>query len=344
MKRILRKLFSAAAAVGLFGGGDWPQFHGTDSSCISAERDLPTTFGDTENVAWKAALPGRGPSSPIVVAGRVVVTCSSGLRQDRLHVLCFAAADGRLLWHRQLWATGATVCNPFAAIAIPTPASDGRRIFAFFACNDLACFDLDGNLLWYRGLSYECPLARNDDAMASSPRVVGDTVIVQLENLGEPFAAGIDVHTGETRWRLELEGDTAWTSPFVLRGKTPDEDILLLQRRTRLTAHDPRTGRELWSREGANHFHSTGTPAGDRIYLPCDGLLRPGGQSAFAEPQDAVGGKAAGRGLFQPGDLRRPRICREDGGRVSLRRCGRREHSVAITAQGTDLCHARAGR
>ena len=187
-------------------------------------------------------------------------------------MLCFDAADGKLRWHRQLWATGHTVCNPFAAIAIPTPASDGRLIFAFYASNDLACFDLDGNLQWFRGLSYECPEARNDDAMASSPRIFGNTVVVQLENIGDPFAAGIDVHTGETRWRLELERDTAWTSPYVLRGKTPADDILLLQRRTRLTAHDPQTGRQLWVREGPNHFHATGTTSGDCIYLPCDGL------------------------------------------------------------------------
>ena len=279
------KLLAAVAVVGLFGGGDWPQFHGPDNSSVSAEKGLPKTFSDTENLAWKAPLPGRGPSSPIVVGGRVVVTCSSGLRQDRLHVLCFNAADGKLLWHRQLWATGHTICNPFAAIAIPTPASDGRLIFAFYASNDLACFDLDGNLQWFRGLAYESPTARNDDAMASSPRIFGDTVVVQIENLGDSFAAGINIHTGETRWRQDLEHDTAWTSPFALRGKTPSDDILLLQRRTRLTAHDPQTGRQLWAREGANHFHSTGTTSGDRIYLPCDGLVALQVDPLSKEPQ-----------------------------------------------------------
>lgn len=269
-KSVLQLL--SATLVAVFCGGDWPQFHGPDATNVSAEKNLPKTFSQTENVAWKAPLPGRGASCPIVTGGRVVVTCSGGLRQDRLHVLCFSAADGKLLWHRQLWATGHTICNPFAAIAIPTPASDGRRVFAFYASNDLACFDMDGNLQWFRGLSYERPEARNDDAMASSPRIFGDVVVVQLENIGDPFAAGIDIHTGETRWRLPLERDTAWTSPYVLRGKTPSDDILLLQRRTRLTAHDPQTGRQLWAREVPNHFHATGTTDGDRIYLPSDGL------------------------------------------------------------------------
>lgn len=300
MIRAIGSLTAAAAAIVLFGGGDWPQFHGPDASSVSTDKGLPTTFSDTENVAWKAPLPGRGPSSPIVVGGRVVVTCSSGLRQDRLHVLCFKAADGMLLWHRQLWATGHTICNPFAAIAIATPASDGQRIFAFYASNDLACFDLDGNLQWHRGLAYESPTARNDDAMASSPRVFGDTVVVQIENLGDSFATGINVHTGETRWRVPLEHDTAWTTPFALRGKTPAEDVLLLQRRTRLTAHDPQTGRQLWSRDGANHFHATGTTSGDRIYLPCDGLVALQASSPSAEPKALWSDKRLAVGYSSP--------------------------------------------
>ena len=72
----------------------------------SDETNLPAAFGDRENIAWKAPLPGRGPSCPIVVAGRVIITCGSGRNQDRLHVLCIDAGSGKPLWQRQLAATG----------------------------------------------------------------------------------------------------------------------------------------------------------------------------------------------------------------------------------------------
>ena len=117
MRRISLPLALTMALVGVSAGSDWLHFRGTDNQSVSDQKDLPKTFSDAENVAWKVPLPGRGPSSPLVVAGRVVVTCSSGPRGDRLHVLALDAATGNLLWERQLWATGSTVCHPFGAVA-----------------------------------------------------------------------------------------------------------------------------------------------------------------------------------------------------------------------------------
>jgi len=263
-----------AVGVCLLAGADWMQFRGTDNTSVSTEEGLPKDFDAAtgRNVAWKIDLPGRGPSGPIVVAGRVIVTSATGPTQDRLHVLCYDAASGKLLWHRQLWATGPTSVADFSGVAAPTPASDGRLIFALFSSNDLACFDLDGNLQWVRGLSFESPTTRNNVGMASSPLVVGSTVVVQLENQGESFATGLDTATGETRWRIEREHDAIWCSPTVLRGKQPDDDLVLLQGRKQLSAHDPRTGKKLWAHDGKIETISSVTTCGDTIYLPAVGL------------------------------------------------------------------------
>lgn len=271
MKATVLKSIFALTAVALLTGSDWRQFRGTDNRSVSNEKGLPTEFGDGKNVAWKVPLPGRGASSPIVVDGSVVVTCSSGARHDRLHVLLFDAASGKLRWHRQLWATGHCVHHSFSAVAAPTPASDGKRIFAFYSSNDLACFDLDGNLLWFRGLAYDHPTTRNDAGMGSSPLVVGDTVVVQCQNQGESFAAGIDTATGETRWQIERERDAIWSSPTVLRGND-GEDLVLLQSRSGLTAHDPQTGEQVWKYEASCHTIASVTTGADTVYLPANGL------------------------------------------------------------------------
>jgi len=261
-----------AVTVVAFCGADWLHFRGTDNNSVSDQKNLPATFEGDTNVAWKAPLPGRGPASPIVVAGRVVVTCSSGPRQDRLHVICFDAGSGGRRWHRQLWATGHTLIHPFGAVATPTPASDGRLIFAFYSSNDLACFDIDGNLKWFRGLAYDYPTVRNDAGMASSPLVLAETLIVQLQNQGESFATGIDTATGETRWRIDREHDAIWASPTVLRGKTSEEDLVLLQGRSRLSAHRPETGKLVWEYEASCHTIASAVTCGDRVYLPARGL------------------------------------------------------------------------
>lgn len=246
---------------------DWPQYHGPAGSSVSSEKDLPTTFGEGRNVAWKVPLPGRGPSSPIVVGSRIIVTSAAGPTQDRLHVSCFDSASGKLLWHRQLWATGSTACHPFGGVAISTPASDGKHVVAFFSSNDLVCFDLEGNLKWYRGLGYECPTTRNDVGMGSSPLIAGDTVVVQAENQGESFAAGLALADGTDRWRDQRDHAATWVSPMLWQGKTESANLVLLQSKFRLTAHEPATGKQVWTHEAPCHTVATGTVADGNIFL-----------------------------------------------------------------------------
>jgi outer membrane protein assembly factor BamB len=262
----------AAMIVVALAGADWRQFRGPDSAGASVEKGLPTHFDAKGNVAWKMPLPGSGPSGPIVVGGRVFVTAATGPHQERLHLLAFDAATGKLLWERQLWATGHSVCNSFGGVAIPTPASDGKRVYAFYSSNDLACFDLDGNLQWLRGLAFERPLTRNDVGMGSSPLIVGDTVVVQMEDQGASWAAGIDATTGETRWTVDRERAANWTSPTVLRGANALDDLVLLQSKSCLTAHDPRTGRQVFSHDAGCSTMSSSVAIGDRIFLPAGGL------------------------------------------------------------------------
>ena len=52
----------------------WPQFRGHQGRAVSAVDTLPTKWSTTINVAWKADVPGRGWSSPIVWGSQVFVT------------------------------------------------------------------------------------------------------------------------------------------------------------------------------------------------------------------------------------------------------------------------------
>jgi len=263
-------------------GSDWLQFRGPGSSGTGGDGEdspastPPLTFG-AENIAWKADLPGRGVSSPIVVSGRVVVTCSSGYRQDRLHVLCFDAREGRKLWERQFWATGRTMCHPKTCMAAPTPASDGKRILAFYSTNDLFSLDLEGNLLWLRGLTRDYPNASVAVGMASSPLVAGDLVVVQVENDCQSFAAGLDLETGINRWKIDRPRKPNWSSPVILPGQSPADDVLVLQSWSRISGHEPATGREVWNYPEDCHPIPSSTPGGGVLYVPSGGLtaLRP---------------------------------------------------------------------
>src|SRR5207247_7688518 len=57
---------------------DWPHWRGPDARGVSSESKLPVRWSDTENIAWKAPLPGIGISSPIVSGDLVIVTSQAG--------------------------------------------------------------------------------------------------------------------------------------------------------------------------------------------------------------------------------------------------------------------------
>jgi outer membrane protein assembly factor BamB len=269
VKRQILSLCVALVGVTLFAGADWRQFRGNLINGIADGVPSPDSF---DKLGWKVPLKGRGLSTPIIIGEKVFVTSSSGFRQNKLHVTCFDVKSGKQLWTRQFWATGRTQCHRKMCVATPTPASDGKRIFAFFSSNDLACLDLEGNLLWYRGLTHDFPNASNSLGMSSSPIVIGETLIVQVESDADSFATGIDVKSGISRWKKKRPQRANWTSPAILPGKTRAKDLALLQSSVGLSAVEPLTGKEIWSySDGASTIPSS-VVSGNVVYVPSNGL------------------------------------------------------------------------
>lgn len=274
----------SSLSVGAWGQG-WQQFRGTDGSGILERAKVPIALQGEDDVAWKQALPGRGLSSPIVVGDRVYVTCASGANKDRLHIRCHAKGDGQLLWERQFWATGRTMCHEKTSVAAPTPASDGERLFVLFSSNDVFCLDLEGHLQWLRGLTSDYPNASNSLGMASSPVVVGNTLVIQSENDSESFAVGLDVESGKNRWRLDRPKAANWTSPVVMDDASNGEKLVVLQSSKGVTAVNPANGQVVWNySDGASTIPSS-VVAGGILFVPSHGItaLRPA--SSQAEPE-----------------------------------------------------------
>jgi len=250
---------------------DWLQFRGAHGAGTSPETGLRWDLDAPDSLTWTAALPGRGLSSPVVVGERIFVTAASGPRQEELQVLCFDAADGRLRWARQFWATGRTMCHEKTCVAASSPASDGERVFALFSSNDLFCLDLDGNLLWLRGLTRDYPNVSNSLGMSSSLVAADGVVVAQVENDTESCALGLDARTGVNLWRLDRPRLANWTSPVLLpAGDAPG--LVALQSGKGVVAVELRTGRVLWNyADGASTIPSSAA-AGDVLYVPSFGL------------------------------------------------------------------------
>ncbi len=263
---------------------DWPSFRNGGANHTDAKLPLDWSIRPPKNIAWTADLPGRGVSSPIVVAGRVIVTCSAGDPEKQLLVLAFDVETGQELWRKEFAAQGNTVVNELSAVAANTPATDGDRIFALFSSNDLFVLDLDGNEVWSKDLTADHKGLGNDFGMASSPAVVDGAVVVQCNGETAGFVAAFDAATGDRRWQQERPSQSSWTSPYLVTGS--DEGALgniVVQSPKGVQLLNPADGVPLWSVAMECDAIATSTPYDGRLYIPAKWLqaveLSPGDQS-----------------------------------------------------------------
>lgn len=252
---------------------DWPQFRGPYVGGASNKASLPGKFdGESgENIAWKVSIPGRSVGGAIVIGDQVITTTSDGLEQRRIRLLSYDATSGKPRWEQQLVARGRPYCHPTSANAAPTPASDGKHVVAFFSSNDIACTDLQGNLLWYRSLASDFPKAGNDVGMSASPTIVDGVVVVQVECQGDSFALGMNVSDGTTVWKKERPRKANWASPTSV-ALPSGKNAVVMQSSENLVAVNPADGKELWKIDMGCSTTPSSTVSNGRLIVPSGGL------------------------------------------------------------------------
>ncbi|MBL8889397.1 MAG: PQQ-binding-like beta-propeller repeat protein [Planctomycetaceae bacterium] len=253
-------------------GEDFLQFRGADGRNVFAEGKAPTEWSVEKNLAWKVKLPGRAVNGVIVVGGQVIATSSSGHANDRLHVYSIDEQSGKSRWSRTIYSTGRAFCHPLSSMAAPTPASDGKSIFALFSTNDLVCLDLQGNLQWVRSLGMDFPGAFDDRGLASSPIVIDGTVVIQVACQGDSFVLGVDAVTGQDRWRKDLPRTTAWSSPTPVN--VDGRRFVLVHSASDFQAIDPTTGESKWMLVARGALIPSPAVSDKSVFLASAGLTR----------------------------------------------------------------------
>ncbi|GAB5404102.1 MAG: PQQ-binding-like beta-propeller repeat protein [Aureliella sp.] len=268
---------------------DWPGFLGPGGNA-AVDQSAPTSFkiatedGPAENVAWKIELPGRSVSGPIVIDGKVITTSSSAMEGRWMHVAAVDEQTGELLWQRSTKCTGRPFCHPTSANAAPTPCTDGERVYAFFSSNDVVCYDLDGNLQWFRSLSVEHPLIGNDVGMGSSPLVVDGVCVCSVECQGDSFLTGLDAQTGATLWEIPRPKTANWATPKSVADPSGNR-IIVLHGGQNLVGIAPKSGAKLWNVEMRCSPVSTSSVVGNKIFVPSEGVKVYAIEDATAEPK-----------------------------------------------------------
>jgi outer membrane protein assembly factor BamB len=211
----------------------WPQFRGQESG-LAEGAHLPATWSTTKNVAWKTQVPGQGWSSPIVWEDKVFLTSvvsdaktappPRGYGGDFLgktppgihqwNVYCLSWRDGKILWHKTAHKgkPGSTIHgkNTYAS---ETPATDGKRLYAYFGNVGLFCYDMAGKELWSR--SFGIHKTKMGWGTGASPVVHKNRVYVVNDNEEKSFLAAVDAETGAEVWRIPRDEKSNWSTPFI---------------------------------------------------------------------------------------------------------------------------------
>lgn len=245
----------------------WPQFRGPGARGVVADSPrLPERWSETENIAWKTAIPGTGWSSPIVAGNRIVVTSvvSAGATEKPVRGLYFGgerpaptaehrwvvtAVDldtGRIAWtrdaHRGVPATARHLKNSYAS---ETAATDGERVYVLFGNVGLYCYALDGTLLWSQRLD---PMrVRNGWGTAASPVLHDGRLYLVNDNDQQSSLVAIDARTGRTIWRVLRDEGSNWSTPYVWAHDRRTEIVTTGTRRVRSYGLD---GSLLWELSG----------------------------------------------------------------------------------------------
>lgn len=230
----------AVSCVAWTGAADWSQFRGPNGTGV-APGPLPDI--DPKAPLWKTAIPGKGRSSPVVVAGKVYLQTAAADGSTRT-LLCLNAADGKIEWSRDVQGTTAPT-HAKNSLASSTPACDGERIYCVWWDGSgvaLHAYDLKGNEIWRTSLGG----FNSQHGPAFSPMVHKGIVYVNVDDDDRAEIVAVDARTGEKKWFAARKNDRAcYSTPVVVRRSGHPEEVVLATTHV-ITSYEPATGRVNW--------------------------------------------------------------------------------------------------
>jgi outer membrane protein assembly factor BamB len=244
--------------------GDWPWWRGPNFNGIVSDQKVVLEWSETQNILWKAPVPGRGHASPIVVGSRVFLSTADEERNLQ-SVLCYDRADGKEIWRKDLHEGGFDGrWHKKNTRASSTLACDGERVFAVFYNEGsiwATALDLEGKQLWQEKLGKFV----SHWGYSASPTLYRSLVIIATDHREGGALFGLDRRTGKLTWEASRPSAPTYASPVVLN--VAGKDQLVIAGAEQVVSYDPHTGKALWSVKGTStECVSTIISEGDRIF------------------------------------------------------------------------------
>jgi outer membrane protein assembly factor BamB len=276
MKRVFAFAFLAAAlfAVSVIAqrnstsASHWPQWRGPDFNGM-ARSDAPVKWSDTENIKWKAAIPGRGHSTPVVWGDRIFLTTAvptgktgnmpsdgrhpnggAGANQEQqFTVICLDKKTGKTVWQKiaKTAVPHEGYHRMYGSFASNAPVTDGQYLYVFFGSRGVFCYDLDGKLIWEKDVGVKLRM-RNEFGEGTAVVVHGDTLILNFDQETDSFIVVLNKTNGKELWRAKRDEISTWAAPLVVEhaGRTQ----VITNGTNKIRSYDLQTGKLIWDCAG----------------------------------------------------------------------------------------------
>ena len=258
---------------------NWPDFRGPLGNGHAISANLPLTWSERENIAWKTPIPGLGWSTPVIWDDQIWLTMATD-EGKQLHAVCVDRLAGKVV--RQIKVFDVAEPEPINALnsyASPSPLIEAGRVYVYFGTYGIACLDTaSGEILWSRrDLKLD-----HKEGPGSSPVLWEDLVIFHCDGQDVQYVIALDKKSGDTAWKANRSVDLsaqrpdfrkAYATPLV--AKVEGKPQLISPGAHAAVAYDPQTGRELWTVE-YNGFSNIARPlVGHGLVFLNTGYMKP---------------------------------------------------------------------
>jgi outer membrane protein assembly factor BamB len=216
----------------------WTNFRGPKRDAKYEEANISTNWpANGLPVLWKQPV-GVGYASFVVADGKAYTIEQ---RRNQEVVAAYDMNNGRELWTQKWNAeyTDSTGDGPRA-----TPTWDAGRLYALGATGELRCLDANsGTVIWGKNILSDNQARNLPWAMAASPLIVDDKVIVLPGGKSGKSVVAYNKNTGAPVWRV-LNDTQAYVSPMLV--ELGGRRQIVVVSASRVVGLTPETGALLW--------------------------------------------------------------------------------------------------
>jgi outer membrane protein assembly factor BamB len=216
----------------------WTNFRGPKRDAKYEEANISTNWpANGLPVLWKQPV-GVGYASFVVADGKAYTIEQ---RRNQEVVAAYDMNNGRELWTQKWNAeyTDSTGDGPRA-----TPTWDAGRLYALGATGELRCLDANsGTVIWGKNILSDNQARNLPWAMAASPLIVDDKVIVLPGGTSGKSVVAYNKNTGAPVWRV-LNDTQAYVSPMLV--ELGGRRQIVVVSASRVVGLTPETGALLW--------------------------------------------------------------------------------------------------